>query len=91
MRPHDRAVDHGILIICIARQHLKQLLPHATLGPAREARMYLDRVAKAFGQVPPRDTGPITVDHRLYKQPIVLGRYPTCPSRPGKISLILPH
>jgi hypothetical protein len=53
--------------------------------------MYFDRVAKAFGQVPPRDAGPITVDHRFYKQPIVLGRYPACPSRPGKIFLILSH
>jgi hypothetical protein len=33
----------------------------------------------------------ITVDHRLYKQPIVLAVTPTCPSRPGKISLILSH
>src|SRR4029077_15069894 len=31
----------GILIMRIARQHLKQLLPHLTLGPAREARMCL--------------------------------------------------
>ena len=53
MRPHDRAVDHGVLIVRIACQHLKQHLPHAALGPAREARMDLDRVAKAFGQVPP--------------------------------------
>ena len=50
MRSHDRAVDHGVLIIRIARQHLKQLLPHAALGPAREARTYLDRVAKASGK-----------------------------------------
>jgi hypothetical protein len=89
--PHDRAVDHGVLIIRIARQHLKQLLPHPALGPAREARMDLDRVAKAFEQVPPGDTGPIAVDHRLHKQPIVFGRYPRCPSCPGKISLILSH
>src|SRR5260370_2481046 len=84
MRPHDRTVDHGVLIIRIARQHLKQLLPHAALGPAREARMYLDRVAKAFGQVPPRNARPITVDHRLYKQPIVLGRYPHMPLTSGQ-------
>jgi hypothetical protein len=31
MRPHDRAVDHGVLIVRIAGQHLKQLLPHAAL------------------------------------------------------------
>jgi hypothetical protein len=95
MRSHDRAVDHGVLIIRIARQHLKQLLPHPAFGPARETRTYLDRVAKAFGQIPPRDAGPITVDHRLYKQPIVLGRYPHMPFMSGQnildpVPLIVP-
>src|SRR5436190_9059461 len=95
MRPHDRAVDHGVLIISFARQHLKQLLPHPTLGPAREARMYLDRIAKAFRQVPPRDAGPITVNHRLHKQPIVLGCYPDMPFTSGQnildpVPLIVP-
>ena len=46
--------------------------------------MDLDRVAEAFRQVPPRDAGPITVDHRLYKQPIVLGRYPNMPFTSGQ-------
>jgi hypothetical protein len=95
MRPHDRAVDHGVLIIRIARQHLKQLLPYLALGPAREARMDLDRVAKAFRQVPPGDAGPIAVDHRLYKKPIVLGRYPYVPFTSGQnilnpVPLIVP-
>src|SRR5471032_1866019 len=57
--------------------------------------MYLDRVAKAFWQVSPRDAGPITVDHRLYKQPIVFGRYPHMPFTSGQnildpVPLIVP-
>lgn len=68
MRPHDRAFDHDVLIVRIARQHLKKHLPHPALGPAREARMDLDRVAKAFGQVPLGDAGPIAVDHRFHKK-----------------------
>ncbi len=57
--------------------------------------MDLDRVAKAFGQVPPRDAGPITVDHRLYKQPIVLGGYTHMPFTSGQnildpVPLIVP-
>ena len=95
MRPHDRAVDHGVLIIRIARQHLKQLLLHATPGPARKAGMYFDRIAKTLGQIPPGDAGPITVDHRLHKQPIILGRYPNMPFTPRQnildpVPLIVP-
>jgi hypothetical protein len=65
------------------------------LAPAREARMDLDRVAKPFGQVPPREAGPITVDHRFNKQPIVLGRYPDMPFTSGQnilypVPLIVP-
>src|ERR1700687_4639900 len=41
------------------------------------------------------DAGPITVDHRLYKQPIVLGRYPHMPFTSGQnildpVPLIVP-
>jgi hypothetical protein len=37
--------------------------------------MYLYGIAKAFGQISPRNAGAITVQNRFYKQPIVFGGY----------------
>src|SRR5712671_4049569 len=53
------------------------------------------RVCILIGSPPPRDAGPITVDHRFYKQPIVLGRYPHMPFPSGQnildpVPLIVP-
>jgi len=83
MRPHDRAVDHGVLIVRIARQHLIQLLPHAALGPARKSRVNLDRVPETLRKVSPRYPGAISIKDRLHKQPIVLGGHSdvTLPAR----------
>src|ERR1700686_5105896 len=62
----------------------------------RDKRVYLDRVATAFGQVPLRDdAGPIAVNHGFDKQPIVLGCYPHMPFTSGQnildpVPLIVP-
>ena len=64
---------------------------HTPLLAQREKRVWIfDQVAKAFGQVPPREAGPITVDHRFNKQPIVLGRYPDMPLTSGEDTLSCP-
>ena len=65
---------------------------HTPLLAQREKRVCIVIGSpKRSGKIPPGDAGPITVNHRLYKQPIILAVTPTCPSRLGKISLILAH
>ena len=59
-----------------AARSLEHPLPYPALGPAREARMNLDRIAKALRQVPPGNARAIAVEHSFDKQPIVLGRHP---------------
>src|SRR4029450_3402522 len=44
------------------------------LGPAAEAPMHLHTIAEALGQVAPGHAGPVAVEHRLDKQPVVRRR-----------------
>src|SRR5215212_1410884 len=74
MGAHDGAVDHGILVVGVACEVLEDALPHTRLGPAAEAPMHLHAVAEALGQVAPGNTGPVAVEHRLDKQPIIRRR-----------------
>ena len=72
MSPHDHAVDHRVLVVCIGRQALEHFLPHPGLGPPAEAGVYLDPTAEPLGQIAPWDASTIAVQHSLDKQPIVL-------------------
>ena len=69
---------------------------HTPLLAQREKRVcILIGSPKRSGKIPPGDAGPITVNHRLYKQPIVLGRYPHMPFTSGQnildpVPLIVP-
>src|SRR6185295_97998 len=47
-------------------------LPDPALRPPAEPCMDRLRVAKPLGQVPPRNAGPITIQHGLHEQPVVL-------------------
>jgi len=76
MGAHDGAVDHRVFVIAVSRQHLKQLFPHATLGPAGKSRVNLYRIAKALRQVSPGNAGAIPLEHGFHKQPVILGRDP---------------
>src|SRR5439155_20558393 len=73
---HNGAIDHGVFIIRVGRQHLEHLLPHPTLGPARKSRMNFDRIAKALRQIAPGDASAIAIENRFDKQPVVLSRDP---------------
>ena len=42
--------------------------------PSAKSGVNLDRVAKSFRQVPPRNAGPITMGNRFHEQPVVPGR-----------------
>src|ERR1700682_5025142 len=76
MGAHDGAVDHGVFVVGVACQKLEHPLPHAALGPARKASVYLDRIAKALRQITPRDASSVAVENRFHEQPVVLGRDP---------------
>src|SRR5215210_5682468 len=91
MSTHKGAVDHGGLVICIGRHVLEHPLPHASLGPTAEAGVDLDPTAEPLGPIAPRDTGAEAVEHRLNKEPVVLGRAPDMPDPPRqKVSDPLP-
>src|SRR5215204_4933004 len=55
---------------------------HTPAFPAAEAGVDLDPAAEALGQIAPRDTGAEAVEHRLNKEPVVLGRAPDMPDPP---------
>lgn len=73
--PHNRAVDLGILVICLGSQHFKDPLPDTTLAPAHVASMNHPKVAKAFGQIAPGNACAITLEHCLDKEAIILGSH----------------
>ena len=73
--PNNRAVDLGILIVCLGSQHFKDPLLNATLAPAHVASMNHPKVAKAFGQIAPGNAGAITIEHCLNKESIILGSH----------------
>jgi hypothetical protein len=76
MSPHNGAVDHGIFVVGIRGEMLKDLLPDAGAGPTGKARVNLDRIAEPLRQVAPGDASAIAVEHRLDKQTVVTCRHP---------------
>ena len=75
MGPNNRAVDLGILVVCLGSQHFKDPLPNTTLAPAHVASMNHPKVAKAFGQIAPGNACAITIEHCLDKEAIILGSH----------------
>ena len=84
MRAHDCCVDHGIFIVGILRQMLKNPGPNAGFGPAAEAQVHDAEIAEALGQIAPGYARAIPVQHRLDKKPIVLGSHADGSFAPGK-------
>ena len=75
MGPHNRAVDLGILIVCLGSQHFKDPLSDTPLAPAHVTSVNHPKVAKAFGQIAPGDTNAITIEHCLDEGAIILGSH----------------
>jgi len=75
MGPNNRAVDLGILVVCLGSQHFKDPLPDTPLAQAHVASMNHPKVAKAFGQIAPGNAGAITIEHCLDKEAIILGSH----------------
>ena len=85
---HDGGVDHHVFVVVIAGQELENPLENAALGPSVEALIDDLPVAKALGQIAPRDAGAKPEQNGFDEQAIVPRRTPTWPSRPGRMSLI---
>lgn len=84
MRAHDRCVDHGIFIVGVLRQMLENPSPDAGFGPTAETQVHDAEIAKALGQIAPRYARAIPIQHRLDKEPIVLGSHADGAFAPGK-------
>ena len=75
MGANDRAVDHRVLVVGLARQAPEEPFPHAALGPSAEPGVHLLPGTEPLRQVPPGNAGAVAVEHRLDEQAIVLGRH----------------
>ena len=71
MGAHDGAVDHRIFVVGVCGEMPKHPLPHTAFGPAAEPQVDLYPITEPRRQIAPRHSGTITVQHRLYEQPIV--------------------
>ena len=74
--PHDREINHRVLIVRVSSQSFKQLLPATALDPPAKSGVNVFPREKSFRQIAPRYARPVTVKHRFNKQAIVLRRYP---------------
>jgi hypothetical protein len=74
MGAYDSRIDHRVFIIRIRCQVLEHLLPDSAFGPTAKAGMHHAKVAKTLGKITPWNTGSVTVQNSLYKQPVIFGR-----------------
>jgi hypothetical protein len=83
-------------VLALARMRTTAKSPGAgglgtALGPSAEARVNRLAMTEALRQIAPRDARPVALQHGIDERPIVLGRHPTWPSRPGSKPLIRSH
>jgi hypothetical protein len=71
MSAHDSGVDHHVFVVVIAGQQLENALENLALGPSAEALVDDLPIPETLRQVAPRDTRPISVQHRINEQSIV--------------------
>ena len=71
---HDGGVNHHVLVVVIAGQEPENSLENAALGPPVEALIDDLPVAKARGQIAPRDAGAKSEQNGFDEQPIVRRR-----------------
>jgi hypothetical protein len=91
VRPNNGAVDHGVFVVGINSQMLKDALPYAGLGPAAEPPVRVLPVAKALGQIAPGNSGAVPIHNRFDESAIVAGGYPASLGFPESKSLIRSH
>jgi len=69
--PHDRGVDHHVLVVAITRQHRKNALEDPCFRPPAEPLVHGFPLAEPLGQITPRTARSIAVEHRFDEQAIV--------------------
>src|SRR5258707_10918845 len=74
---HDGGVNHHVLVVVIAGQEPENPLENTALGPSVEALIDDLPVAKALGQIAPRDAGSKPEQNGFDEQAVV--RPPTAP------------
>jgi hypothetical protein len=83
MSAHDGAVDHGVFVVGLLGQQLKDPLPDACLCPTAEAAMHVLPVAETLWQVTPGDASAIAEEDGLDEQAVVGRGYPTAARAAG--------
>jgi len=68
---YDGGIDHHVFVVVIARQELENARENSALRPSTEALMDDLPIAKALGQIAPRDAGSIAVQNGFDEQSIV--------------------
>ena len=81
---HDSGVNHHILVVVVAGQKPENPLENAALGPSVEALIDDLPVAKALGQIAPRDAGAKPEENGFDEQAIVRRSAPHMTFAPGK-------
>jgi hypothetical protein len=83
MGTYNGRINHGVFVVGILGQMLKNPLPDATPRPAAETGMHHPEIAEAFGQITPWNAGPIAIQNRLDKQTVIVRRttYRSLPAR----------
>jgi len=73
MRPHDGRIDHQILVLAVAHDLVKHLLPDAAISPPNEAFMYAFILSVALRKVAPSRSGPKHPQHSVDEHTVVSG------------------
>jgi len=84
VRPNNGAVDHGVFVVGVGGQMLKDALPHGALGPATEPPVRVLPITKALGQIAPGNSSAVPIHNRFDESAIVAGGYPGVPRLPRK-------
>ena len=72
VRPDDGAVDHGVFVVGLCGQVLKQPFPHPGLGPAAKPPVRILPITKALRQITPGNSSTVAIDNRFDESTIVL-------------------
>src|ERR1700741_800622 len=81
---HDGGVDHHVFVVVIAGQEPENPPENAALGPSVEALIHDLPVAKALGQIAPRDAGAKPEENGFDEQGIVRRRAAHVPFAAGQ-------
>jgi hypothetical protein len=76
MGAHNGAVDHRVFIVGVSGQMLKNPFPDTRFCPTAEAAVNVFPVTETFRQVPPGNTGTVSVENRLHEQAVIRRGYP---------------